>query len=149
MPTLRQTALMLLCVTFTAGCSLKATMIPVEGPLSQARPVPVLQVKADGILGNAGNITFNMPDGEPCNGRWASAAGAGVTVSSGSLIGQYGSTHLTGFSVSSGSGQNPGQALVTCGSGRTFQIEFVTGAGTAHGFGIGKDNEGNVYRFVF
>lgn len=143
----------LLCLALVSvaagGCSLKATMVPVEGPLSQTRPVPVLQVKADGILGNAGNITFNMPDGDACKGRWASAAGAGVMVSSGSLIGQYGSTHLTGYSVTSGSGQNPGQALVTCGSGRTFQIEFVTGAGTAHGFGIGKDNEGNIYRFVF
>ena len=30
-----------------------------------------------------------------------------------------------------------------------MQLEFVTGAGTAHGFGIAKDDEGNIYRFVF
>ena len=67
----------------------------------------------------------------------------------GSLIGQYGSTYLSGFSLSAGRGQNPGQALLTCEKGRTVQLEFVTGAGTAHGYGIGKDNEGNVFRFVF
>jgi hypothetical protein len=132
-----------------SGCSLTATMLPVEGPLSLQRPVPVLQVKADGILGNSGNISFTMPDGETCRGRWASAAGAGFSVGSATLLSQYGPTVLSGYTISTGEGQNPGQALVTCTKGRTFQIEFVTGAGTAHGFGVGKDNEGNLYRFVF
>ncbi len=135
--------------TFAVGCALNGTMVPVEGPLSQVRPVPVLKVRADGIMGNSGNVTFRMPDGDACKGRWFSAAGAGVAVTTGSLISQYGSTHLSGVTVSTGSGQNPGQALVACGSGRVVQLEFVTGAGTAHGFGIGKDNDGNIYRFVF
>jgi hypothetical protein len=30
-----------------------------------------------------------------------------------------------------------------------LQVEFVTGADTAHGFGIAEANERNVYRFVF
>ncbi len=124
-------------------------MVPVEGPLSLLRPVPVLRVRADGILGNSGNISFTMPDGDLCKGRWASAAGAGVTIASASLLTQYGPKYVTGYSVSTGSGQNPGQAIIVCGKGRTIQLEFVTGAGTAHGFGIGKDNEANVYRFVF
>jgi hypothetical protein len=79
-----------------------------------------------------------MPDGDTCQGRWSSAAGAGITLASGSLLSQYGSTYISGFSLSTGRGQNPGQALIVCGKGRTFQLEFVTGAGTAHGFGIGK-----------
>ena len=132
-----------------SGCSLTATMIPVEGPLSQLRPVPVIQAKADGIMGNSGNITFTMPDGGTCKGRWSSAAGAGVTVGSAGLISQYGSTVLSGYSVSTGTGQNPGQALAVCSTGRSVQLEFVTGAGTAHGFGVAKDNESNIYRFVF
>jgi len=36
-----------------------------------------------------------------------------------------------------------------CDSGRTFQIDFVTGAGTAHGFGIGKDSQADIYKFIF
>lgn len=51
--------------------------------------------------------------------------------------------------MSTGTGQNPGQAIATCAKGRTLQLEFVTGAGTAHGYGIGKDNDGNIYRSVF
>ena len=39
--------------------------------------------------------------------------------------------------------------LATCDSGRVFELEFFTGSGTASGFGIGKDNENNIYRFVF
>jgi hypothetical protein len=132
-----------------SACSLNATLVPVEGPMSQTRPVPVIHAKADGILGNSGNITFAMANGETCKGRWSSAAGAGVTVGSGSLISTYGSAYLSGYRVSTGKGQNPGQALAVCSTGRSLQLEFVTGAGTTHGFGIGKDNEGNVYRFVF
>lgn len=146
---MKRTIIVCVGVLGSIGCSLNATMIPVEGPFSALRPMPVLRVKVDGIMGNSGKLSFTMPDGDTCQGRWASAAGAGVTVGGGSLISQYGSTYISGYSVSTGWGQNPGQALATCGKGRMFQLEFVTGAGTAHGFGIGKDNEENIYRFVF
>jgi hypothetical protein len=67
---------LLLLASTATGCALTATMMPVEGPLSQQRPVPVLKVKADGILGGNGKLSFAMPDGEQCAGRWSSAAGA-------------------------------------------------------------------------
>jgi hypothetical protein len=105
--------------------------------------------RVDGITGNSGKLGVLMPGGDACKGRWSSAAGAGITVGAGSLFSQYGSTYITGYSVSTGHGQNPGQALMVCASGRTIQVEFVTGAGTAHGFGLAKDNEANIYRLVF
>lgn len=132
-----------------AGCSLNATMMPVEGPLSLADPVPTLKVKADGIWGNSGRIAFALPNGERCEGRWASAAGTAASVSSTSLLSEYGPLYLTGYTVSTDAGQNPGLALASCDRGSSFQLEFVTGSGSSHGFGIGKDNRGNVYRFVF
>ena len=133
-----------------AGCSMTATMVPVEGPMSKASPPPILEVRVDGITGNTGTLSLVMPDGERCKGRWASAAGAGITVGSTSLISTYGDNiYGTGFSVSTDHGQNPGQALMVCQKGRSIQVEFVTGAGTAHGFGVGKDSDGNVYKFVF
>lgn len=125
------------------------TMVPVNGPLSEQRPVPVLQLKAEGITGNSGRVTMVMPGGELCEGRWSSAAGAGLAYGSASLLSEYGSAYLSGFSISTGHGQNPGQALVVCPSGRVLQIEFVSGAGTGNGFGIAKDNEENIYRLVF
>jgi hypothetical protein len=135
-------------ITSTAAlqsCGETAMLVPVEGPLSEARPVPVMSVKVQGIQSNSGKLSFLMPDGEKCSGRWSSAAGAGIS----SLLAQYGATYISGFSISTGHGQNPGQALAVCEKGRSFQLDFVTGAGTAHGFGIAKDSESNLYRFVF
>lgn len=137
------------CVLCLQACSITATMIPVEGPLSQTKPIPLIRVRVDGVQSNSGDISFMMPGQDKCEGRWASAAGAGITLFSESLISQYGTAYLTGYSQSTGHVRNPGQALATCAKGRSFQLEFVTGAGTAHGFGIGKDSEANVYKFVF
>ena len=128
------------------GCAAKtAMMMPVAGPLSERRPVPVLTVRIGGT-GYSGNLSFEMPDGDQCEGRWASAGGSGTTITTG-LLGEFGPIYLASMSV--GEGQNPGQALIACNTGRTMEIEFVTGAGTASGFGIGKDNEDNIYRLVF
>jgi len=141
-------ASILLALT-ASGCSTTASFFPVEGPLSTMVPVPVIEAKVDGILGNTGNLSLLMPDGEQCSGKWSSAAGAGVTVQSGSLMGTYGPLYGTVTSVSTGTGQNQGQAFLTCAAGRTIQVEFVTGAGTANGFGFAKDNMENVYRVLF
>lgn len=127
-----------------AGCSMNATMIPVEGPLAALAPVPNLTVHVDGLASNHGKLSFVSPDGDACAGRWVSLQ----TGTSAALIQQYGATYMTGVAVVQ-PGQNGGQALATCPKGRTYQLEFVTNAGTAHGSGIGKDNQGNVYRFVF
>ena len=131
------------------GCATTGTMVPVEGPLSKMTPVPIIQPYADGIWGNTGNMSLTMPDGEQCKGRWSSAAGAGVAMGTGSLISTYGNVYGTGVSVSTGHGQNPGQAILTCDKGTIIHVEFVTGAGTANGFGFAKDNKGNVYRLIF
>jgi hypothetical protein len=136
-------------VLILGGCSTTVSLFPVDGPLSQKNPVPTIEAKADGIMGNTGKIALTMPDGELCLGKWSSAAGAGVSVGTGSLIGTYGSTYGVVTSVNTGTGQNPGQAFLTCNQGRTIQVEFITGAGTANGFGIAKDNQGNVYKVLF
>ncbi len=134
---------------FISGCSTTATFYPVEGPLSNEQPLPVLTATVNGIAGNTGDMFLEMPDGEKCVGKWSSAAGAGISVGTGSLIGTYGSIYGVGSSISTGTGQNPGQAFLTCDNGRTIQIEFITGAGTANGFGFAKDSKENVYRVLF
>jgi hypothetical protein len=134
-------------ILFT-NCSTTAFLYPVEGPLSQP-PSYVLPAKVNGILGSSGTITMKLKDGEYCEGRWSSAAGAGVSVGTGSLIGQYGAVYGFNTSISTGRGQNPGQAMLMCTRGRTIQVEFITGAGTASGFGIAKDNRGNIFKVIF
>lgn len=46
-------------------------------------------------------------------------------------------------------GVNRGQAMSFCPSGRSLEVEFVTGSGTANGYGIAKDSEGNIYKMLF
>jgi len=113
------------------------------------KPPPVISAKVSGIMGNNGKMTFSLPDGTACKGEWSSAAGSGVSFASGSLIGQYGAAHLSGFSVSPGQGQNPGSAITLCDDGTRFEIEFITGAGTANGFGMARDTKGNIYKLLF
>jgi hypothetical protein len=112
-------------------------------------PLPVITATAEGITGNNGRFSLAMPDGETCDGEWSSAAGSGVSISTMSLFNTYGSIYGTGVAVSPGRGQNPGRAFLVCNRGRQIDVEFVTGAGTANGFGFAKDNRGNVYRLLF
>jgi len=137
-----------ICI-FLVGCTSTASLFPVKGPLSKQTPVPTIQATVNGITGNSGEITLAMPDGESCFGKWSSAAGAGIGAGTGSLISKYGPVYGVGASVNTGTRQNPDLAFLSCDQGRTIQIEFVRGTGTASGFGIAKDNKGNIYRVLF
>lgn len=100
-------------------------------------------------MGNNGPISLTMPGGVPCKGEWSSAAASQVGFSSGSLLGTYGATYFSGVTVSAGRGQNPGRALAMCEDGNQIEVEFVTGAGTANGFGMARDKRSNVFRVLF
>ena len=121
-----QIFVILVTLVLLVGCTKKISLYPVDGPMSEQEPPPVLTAVVDGIMGNHGNIALTMPDGEACKGEWSSAA-AGVTVGTASLIGTYGPTYGIATSMSTGTGQNPGQAMITCDQGRSFQVEFITG----------------------
>jgi hypothetical protein len=137
------------CLFVVAGCSTTVNLYPVEGPFSELIPIPVIQATASVITGNNGEITAILPNGSQCVGEWSSAAASGVTYSQGSLVGTYGETYFRGFSRTSGQGQNPGRAIMNCSDGNQIELEFVTGAGTANGYGIAKDKLGNLYRAQF
>ena len=132
----------------TGGCtSLTATLVPVQGPLSKARPLRTIEAKATGTGGYNGGLSWQMPDGEACKGRWSVVNQTGsFAFTSANLLSTYGDTHLSGFSLGSTAGWNRGYAVVTCSQSRTFEIEFVS---RGHGFGIAKDTDDNIYRFVF
>lgn len=140
------TAMMLSAVS---GCSTTANLYPVEGPLSEATPVPVLIANVDGITGNTGGFSFSMPSGVSCDGRWSSVAPTYTTVSAGSLFSQYGA--VTGFGTVTGNvpGVNKGQAFAICSDNSRFDVEFLTGSGTANGYGVAKDTNGNIYKMIF
>jgi hypothetical protein len=140
---------LLLAATLAAACSTTARLYPVEGPLAAVTPPPVIEALVEGITGNNGRLSWTMPDGATCVGEWSSAAGSQITFVQGSLFSQYGATYGSGFAVGSGGGQNPGRGFAACTDGLRFDVEFVTGAGTASGFGLARDSAGNVYRVLF
>lgn len=132
-----------------AACSQTVHMYPIEGPLSEIRPLPEIKAIAQGVEGATGEFSFTRPDGVSCSGRWSSAAPQMVGVVSSSLFTSYGTA--AGFGVISGPapGVNKGQAFGTCSNNATFEVEFYTGSGTANGYGLAKDKDGNVYKLIF
>jgi len=116
-----------------------------EGPLAAKKPLPSIVATVDGITNNTGGVTMSLPNGETCSGKWASAAPqyAGTV----SLLTQYGA--VSGFATGIKPGVNRGEAFIACSQGTTMQAEFYTGSGTANGYGVAKDSNGNVYKMIF
>lgn len=139
-----------LALLLLGGCSTTLDLYPVQGPLSLQRPLPTAKGVADGIAGNSGKLTITLANGQVCVGRWSSVAPQYAGVTTGSLFNTYGA--IAGFSsVASGivPGINRGQAFASCPDGNTIEAEFFTGSGTADGYGVAKDGEGNVYKMLF
>jgi hypothetical protein len=138
-------------VTALCACSISVpvTLYPVEGPYSEQKQKPIINATAHDVQRNTGKFEVTLPDGEICEGQWSSAAGVMHTQSSSSLFTQYGSVVGFGTSVSNVPGVNAGQAMSFCPSGRFIEAEFVTGSGTANGYGVAKDSDGNLYRMLF
>lgn len=146
-----ETASALIACALLSGCmSADVSMYPVEGPLSKQLPLPVLKAKAVGVESNSGPILVTLPDKQECKGTWSSVAPKTGSVSTGALFSAYGGA-LFGSTVTTGilPGVNKGQAFMACNRGTTLEAEFYTGSGTANGYGIAKDTNGNVYKMLF
>lgn len=131
------------------GCSATVSMFPTDGPLKSERPAPVLQAVAENITSNSGPFKVTYPDGDVCEGRWASIAPQMVSVGWGGLFGKYGSVAGVSASAVNKPGINRGEAMAICKSGNQVQVEFFTGSGTANGLGVAKDEYGNIFKLIF
>lgn len=140
-----RTIAMIVMALFLASCSTTVSFFPIAGPLAGKRPLPSIVATVDGITGNTGSVSMSLPNGETCAGKWASAAPqyAGTV----SLMTQYGA--ISGYSVGIKPGVNRGEAFVSCSQHTTIEAEFYTGSGTANGYGLAKDSNGNVYKMIF
>ena len=131
------------------GCSTTANLYPIKGPLSMQKPIPIIKAKVNGILGNTGSISLTLPTGEECKGKWSSAAGVSVGYGTVNLFSQYGSMLGTSMSIQNKAGVNRGEAIIVGGRDTVIEIEFYTGSGTANGYGLAKDSQGNIYKVLF
>jgi hypothetical protein len=124
-------------------------MFPTAGPLKDLKPVPVLKATVEGIMNNTGPFKLTYPNGDVCEGRWASIAPQMVSVGWGNIFNKYGSIAGVQTSVANMPGINKGEAMAVCASGNQLQVEFFTGSGTANGTGVAKDELGNVFKLIF
>jgi hypothetical protein len=104
-----------------------------------------------GVFGDTGGLSFILPTSARCRGRWSAASGNRLVVTRAELLSRYGPRYFPGSAVPAvaDSYQKLGHAFIDCDGGRSLRLEFITGPGTAHGWGIGQDNEGSLYRFTF
>lgn len=148
---------LLFSLLFITGCSTTAYFYPVSGPISESAPVPAIEAKADGIMGNTGNISLTLPSGEVLKGRWSVIAPMSVNYSQSSVSATatngmssvWTQVYGNGLTIRNKPGVNRGEAFLTGNLGSTMQMEFYTGSGTANGFGVAKDNKGNIYKVIF
>ena len=132
-----------------AGCTTSVTLYPIEGPLALQRPLPVVVATVNSVQDNTGSITMTLPKDETCTGKWSSAAPQMAAVTTTSLFGRYGAAAGFGMLTGPAPGVNRGEAFVACAQGTTLQAEFFTGSGTANGYGVAKDSNGNIYKMLF
>ena len=136
--------LSIISLTLITSCGATLDFYPVEGPLSSQIPVRVIKAKATNVISNSGKISLTLEDGEYCEGRWSSTAGHGSS-NNRSLLLDYGQE----LGLSTRGNENRGYAMLLGTKGTIIDLEFINGAGTAHGFGIAKDNKGNIFKVLF
>jgi len=137
--------ILILTVITLSSCSITMDLYPVKGPLSTQVPVRVIKAKATNVTSNSGKCYLTLPDGEYCEGRWSSTAGVKGSPNNYSLLLNYGQE----LGLSPRGNENRGYAMLLGTEGTNIEIEFLTGAGTAHGYGVAKDNHDNIYKVLF
>jgi hypothetical protein len=136
--------LALIALPIISGCTMKASMYPVSGPLvdsGQAKPIPV---KYTYNGSGHGKITFYMPDGEVCEGEYTTVSdGEATTIFA---YDQFSSYYGNGFSTSL---KQHGQAIAYGNSGTVLQAEYFVDSMTFHGYGLAKDNKDNLFKLMW
>ena len=142
--------LLLLAISTMLGCSMKARLYPVQGPLSAQTPVPVLMAKITGKI-NPEAISVVLSDGEVCKGslifvnniqssKGLNSVTAPTTELSAAWDSIYGPNYYTSHIVGA---KYYAQAVAPGNRGTILNVEL-------NGFdkGVAKDNKGNIYKLV-
>jgi hypothetical protein len=128
------------------SCSINIALYPAYGPLSESSSRQSLYITVDNVMKNYGDCHVYLKSGEYCHGQWFSSAGRYWNeVKNLGLINKY----KEAFYFNIVGDENRGYAKLLGNQGTTIEIEFLTKAGTAHGFGVAKDNKNNVFKVLF
>jgi len=126
-----------------AGCTIQPSEgLVVDGPLAGSRIQASFTYDGTGT----GEMRLFMPSGEVCKGRYLSNRWQGE----GMLFDLSWWAHYFGSSFDPAFMQY-GRGYLTGDYGRAIQLEYFTGFKglKTYGFGLGIDNEGNVYKIIF
>lgn len=132
--------------------TMTGTLSRVEGDSVNEKAFPSLEVDlAGGIFGDTGPLSFVLAPNVTCRGQWFATVDNAAMATRGRLLSQYGPQYFPGSALPAVADtyQRLGRAFIDCDGGRTMRLEFITGPGTPHGWGIAKDNHGAIYRFTF
>jgi hypothetical protein len=142
---MKKNVLLLILLVVLTSCSVGLDLFPVRGPLAESGNYKVIKAKALNVTSNSGKCYATLSDGEYCKGRWSSTSGVRGSYNNHSLMVDYGQE----IGLHPRGNENRGYAMLVGDKGTSLEIEFLTGAGTAHGFGIAKDSKGNIYKVIF
>jgi hypothetical protein len=142
-----------------SGCDVRASLYPVQGPLSKQTPLPVYAARIKGFNGPGRDVSVVFNEGEVLSGRWqvvpgaraskgAATAGAPATKN---LSAEWDIVYGSGYYVARILGKSYDRAVVTGNRGSVLTVEIYTpetikGEGIK---GVAKDNRDNVFKLVF
>lgn len=149
---------LILCVCILTGCYVNGRLYPVQGPLSAQAPPPIFSARMSGAL-FSGNLTIVLADHEVCTGTWGmvsrkpTAGNTSTTKATPDLSSAWDAVYGQGFYTSHILGARLHvQSELTGNKGTILHVELYrpdTQEGINEIKGVGKDNNGNLYKLVF
>ncbi len=146
---------LLLLLTACFGVLSSATLVPVAGPLLGAHAA-ALKVLMSGALTGQGTLQLTMPGGEIVRGEFQTLTGYSNSTDFGERSADVGPMVVTrdDWKAAYGSGMDVGEKIhgLLSGAGNKGTLligEYIVDPMEGHGFGVAKDNRGNLYRLTF
>jgi len=135
------------------GVVRSGSLVPALGPLAQPGAQP-LRIIFNGAASGSGSFQATLLGGEAVQGNYATMSGFSTDATSGHPA--PGQTAITGadWQALYGNpdamlGQISGQGTGSGDKGTLLKLQYVVDAMDNRGYGVAKDNRGNLYRLRF
>jgi len=144
-------AAMMACIS--QGFVRSGNLVPAMGPLAQSGTEP-LRITFNGAASGSGFFQLTLPGGEAVQGNYATMGAFSADATAGAQA--PGQTVITGadWQALYGNpdamlGQIGGRGTGSGDKGTLLKMQYVVDAMDNRGYGVAKDNRGNLYRLRF
>jgi hypothetical protein len=135
------------------GCSVRASLYPVQGPLSKHNPSLVYSARIEGFNGPGRAISVDYGDGEVLTGTWqvvpgareSKGAAAASAPPSDNLSADWDVVYGPGFYSAHILGQTYEHGVLKGNRGTVMTVELYRRESIK---GVARDNQGNVFKVV-